>query len=183
MFGALLLATVVGSVGATTTPARDLKERGNSPPSYFCSSLKNKLSIANQQHAASAFCSSFLAIPRVTHTKTVSTCKTATSTVTSYTRTVTNTATGATTTVTSPATTITSCAAPSNTASTSVGDSQKRGAAAKPSCLPSERQGVSAACSCLSLRPSTVTTTVTSTDLKTATTTVNVGGLHMWRTS
>lgn len=127
MFRTLLLATVVGAgVGnAANVPAAGLDARSNSPPSYFCSSNKQKCS--KQKDSVTAYCSSYLgehqqssvkdcvigltgliAIPKVTKTQTKTICSTKTSTVTS----VTGTITGPPKIV---ASTITSCAPPAVT--------------------------------------------------------------------
>ncbi|CAK1364354.1 hypothetical protein CB0940_08050 [Cercospora beticola] len=168
MFKTLLLATVVGA-GAANIP---LEERGNSPPSYQCSSVNKKCSQAKQVSSVSAYCSSYLKVPK-TATKTVTKCQTTTAYSTIYTKTVTKPAT------TTATTTITGCAYPSRIPAREPveGGTRKRDAepdldkrygypVQKPSCLSSYKKSseITSACKCLSLKPKTTqTTTVTTT--------------------
>lgn len=170
MFKALLLATVAGA-GAANIP---LEERGNSPPSYQCSSVNKKCSQAKQVSSVSAYCSSYLKVPK-TATKTVTKCQTTTAYSTTYTKTVTKPAT------TTATTTITGCAYPSRIPARepAEGGTRKRDAepdldkrygypVQKPSCLSSHKKSheITSACKCLSLKPkATQTTTVTTTKI------------------
>ncbi|PPJ60554.1 hypothetical protein CBER1_10834 [Cercospora berteroae] len=168
IFKALLLATVAGA-GAANIP---LEERGNSPLSYRCSSVNKKCSQAKQVSSVSAYCSSYLKVPK-TATKTITKCQTTTAYSTTYTKTVTKPAT------TTATTTITGCASPSRIPARepAEGGTRKRDAepdldkrygypVQKPSCLSNYKKSheITSACRCLSLKlKTTQTTTVTTT--------------------
>lgn len=181
MFKTLLLATVAGGVAANAPPsAPELAARANTPPSYLCNSVNKKCNGAKAQSSVTAYCSSYLKIPKVTSTKKITTCTTTTTKQTSFTATVTKPASVATTTL--------SCAAPTQTEVEEGGSTdepaddeqpQKREpeaprgyrAVPKPSCLSSHKKAtdVSAACKCASIKPKTTTVKTTITTTKTET--------------
>lgn len=183
MLKTFLLATIAG-VGAANIPAAGNVERSANSQSYLCSAVKKKFAQAKQLPAVSAYCSSYLNIPK-TATKTVSKCTTVKATSTVYTATVQKPASVVTE-------VITGCARPTTTAASqpSGGDSaapapegkrdverqlEKRYFQPKPGCLAAytKSRDISAACSCLGLKPrATTTTTVYST--KTSTQVVKV---------
>ncbi|PPJ57960.1 hypothetical protein CBER1_09418 [Cercospora berteroae] len=180
MLRTLLLAAAAG-VSAANIPSADIVERSNNPPSYLCSSSNKKCSQAKQLASVTAFCSSYLNVPK-TATKTVTRCTTSTKTNTQVTGTVTKPASIVTTTVTGcvrPAITPasggepvgnSSPAAPSKRDAEQHAEKRHGSGLQKPSCLSDFKKPaeISAACGCLSLKPKP-TKTVTTTRTETAT--------------
>lgn len=73
---AALVLGVAGSAAGLSVPREAVPEPGQygdyySPPKQFCTTVKSINKSAGQQSQATAFCSSYLHIPKVTKTKTV----------------------------------------------------------------------------------------------------------------
>ncbi|KAI5361239.1 hypothetical protein Slin15195_G123520 [Septoria linicola] len=63
MFGTFLLASFAGA-GAASVISPDLNARANYPPSYLCNSASKKCSQPKQQASVTAYCSSYLKVPK-----------------------------------------------------------------------------------------------------------------------
>lgn len=179
MFATFLLASFAGA-GAASVISPDLNARSNYPPSYLCNSASKKCSQPKQQASVTAYCSSYLRVPKTTtKTKTITKCSTTTETSITSTKTVGS----ASSTVTS---TISLCATPQATPRGIMPDKREAaieerqnaqyyggggyGTIAKPSCLSAYKnpKSISSACSCFHIKPkATTTTTVTKQTTKT----------------
>ncbi|KAI4917429.1 hypothetical protein J4E85_009948 [Alternaria conjuncta] len=177
---ALGLAIPTGALSVPRNPAPE--PAGKIVAQLFCDIVGGLVTVAKQQPQATSFCSSYLKIPVVTKTSTVTSFTatiTATATITSgsitttdatntitATDTATATASATITETTTTTETINTVAYSSITACASPGAVQKRGAYAppkKPSCFNNyiEGQALSSACKCLAVPTSSTTTTTT----------------------
>ncbi|KAL1792230.1 hypothetical protein ACET3X_009981 [Alternaria dauci] len=189
---------VAGLALSLTAPAAGLSVPRNAAPEpapqivskLFYDVVRGLVTVAKQQPQATPFCSSYLKIPVVTKTSTITsftTTLTETSTITSGSTTTTDatntitaiatqteTASATVTTVTTTTETISTVSYSSITACASPQAIQKRAAAVvikKPSCFANyvEGKALTSACNCLSV-PTSSTTTTTTLSIHTTTT-------------